>query len=409
MTPFPLPLTDLFGQFGAYLIYLLIGFAFGAVLEMSGFAISTKLAAQFYLKDMTVLKVMFTAIVVAMVLIFGASALGLLDYNLIWVNPTYLWPGIVGGLIMGVGFIVGGFCPGTSVVAAATFKLDGLFFVLGTFFGIFVFGETVGLFDEFFYSSYMGRFTLPQLFGVDTGVVVLGVVIMALLAFAFAELMERIFGKQDPRRAPKWRFGAAGGLALLGAAVLFIGQPTSDDRWNSIAPEKDPLLARHAVQIHPGELRDLIYNDRINLVMLDVRAEADYNLFHLLDAEHVPIDQLAARIPAMQLEPANTVFVLMGNDEGTAIKAWQLLTAESVPNVYILGGGVNGWIQTFADETFLAAHPSIVGPFDTLRYRFDAALGANYAIAYPEAKHPELTYVSKVVLKSKRGTSGGCG
>ena len=61
----------------------------------------------------------FTAIIVAMTLIFLTSSLGLLDYNLLWVPPTYLWPGIVGGLIMGVGFIIGGFCPGTSLVAMA--------------------------------------------------------------------------------------------------------------------------------------------------------------------------------------------------------------------------------------------------------------------------------------------------
>lgn len=109
MAIFPLPLTELIGTFGAFLVYLLIGFAFGYVLEVAGFGNSKKLAAQFYFKEMTVLKVMFTAIIVAMVLIFAASAVGLLDYNLIWVNPTYLWPGIVGGLIMGVGFIVGGF------------------------------------------------------------------------------------------------------------------------------------------------------------------------------------------------------------------------------------------------------------------------------------------------------------
>ena len=70
--------------------------------------------------DMTVLKVMFGAIVTAMVLVFLTSGLGLLDFNLVYVNETYLWPGIVGGLIMGVGFIVGGFCPGTSLVAMAT-------------------------------------------------------------------------------------------------------------------------------------------------------------------------------------------------------------------------------------------------------------------------------------------------
>ena len=119
---------------------------FGAILEMAGFGDSRKLAAQFYFKDMTVLKVMFTGIVVAAVLIFLSSSLGLLDYDRLWVNPTYLYPGIVGGLIMGVGFIVGGFCPGTSLVAASTLKLDGIFFVLGGLFGVWAFGESVGSF-----------------------------------------------------------------------------------------------------------------------------------------------------------------------------------------------------------------------------------------------------------------------
>ena len=109
MAPFPLPIYEIFLKPWYYLIFLGIGFAFGYVLEISGFGHSPKLAAQFYFKEMTVLKVMFTAIVTAMVLIFAASAVGLLDYNLVYVNPTYLWPGIVGGLIMGVGFILGGF------------------------------------------------------------------------------------------------------------------------------------------------------------------------------------------------------------------------------------------------------------------------------------------------------------
>ena len=142
MIPFPLTLEPTYGKLIAYLVFLLIGFAFGYVLENSGFNKSTLLASQFYFKDLRVFKVFFTAIVVAMLLIFGASAIGLLDYNLIWVNPTYLWSGIVGGLIMGVGFILGGFCPGTSLVAAATLKIDGILFVLGGLVGVFIFGET---------------------------------------------------------------------------------------------------------------------------------------------------------------------------------------------------------------------------------------------------------------------------
>jgi len=88
----------------------------------------------------------------------------------VWVNPTYLWSGIVGGLIMGVGFIVGGFCPGTSLVAMATRKIDGLFFVLGGLFGIFLFGETERFYDLWWnFAGYMGRITIRNGWDCPTG------------------------------------------------------------------------------------------------------------------------------------------------------------------------------------------------------------------------------------------------
>jgi len=105
----PYDLTASLGAVGAIAVYLAIGFGFGFALERAGFGNSRKLAAQFYLHDMTVLKVMFTAIVVAMLLIFLASGLMLLDFERVFVNPTYLWSGILGGLILGMGFIIGGY------------------------------------------------------------------------------------------------------------------------------------------------------------------------------------------------------------------------------------------------------------------------------------------------------------
>ena len=409
MAPFPLLLTELLGKYGAYLIYLLIGFSFGYVLEIAGFGNSKKLAAQFYFKDMTVLKVMFTAIVVAMVLIFGASALGLLDYNLLWVNPTYLWPGIVGGLIMGFGFIIGGFCPGTSLVAFATWKIDGIFFALGVLTGIFLFGETVSLFDIFWNSSYMGRFTLMELFGLKTGIVVLLVVLMALFMFWGSEQLERILGKKDPQESPKARYIGAGVLLVLALGVFFIGQPTTADRWMSISSEKEPLLADRLVQIHPGELLDTIHDHKLNLVMLDIRSEADYNLFHLADAKRYELNELPEIVPDLQLEPENTLFVVMSNDETAATEAWKILVAESVPNVYILEGGINGWLDTFAeDENRIRKLSS--GSEDELRYDFAAALGAAFPAADPDPHEFELDYEKKIKLELKRGpTGGGCG
>ena len=192
----PFDLVAIFGTTGSYLVYLAIGFVFGFILESSGFGDSRLLAAQFYFRELRVLKVMFTAIVVAMILIFWSTALGLLDYDEIWVKPTYLWPGIAGGLIMGVGFILGGYCPGTSLVSVATLKLDGAFFLLGIIVGVTLFGETAGLISTFWNSGYLGIFTLPELLHLETGVVVLLVVCLALVMFAgFEWIRRKIYGK----------------------------------------------------------------------------------------------------------------------------------------------------------------------------------------------------------------------
>lgn len=403
----PFLLTDLFGKWGAYAIYLAIGFAFGFVLEIAGFGNSRKLAAQFYLSEMTVLKVMFGAIVTAMVLIFWASGLGLLDYNLVWVNPTYLWPGIVGGLIMGVGFILGGFCPGTSLVAAATAKIDGILFVAGVLFGIFLFGETVQGYEQFWHSSYMGRYTLPEWLNLPTGVVVLLLVLMALAMFFGAEQMERIFGGRNLKAEPRLRYAGAAALVLGSVGLIFLGQPTTADRWTRMAPTKEAQLAAREVQIAPGELLATLQDHKLKPILIDVRSEAEYNLFHLAYAINRPLATLDQSIADFHFEPANAIFILMSNDEAAATEAWKLLSAEAVPNVYILEGGINGWLAQFdaGDLTPLA----VTGD-DVLRYGAPAALGARWGASNPDPRLYELPYTPKIKLDRKRApTSGGCG
>ena len=417
--PGPFPISAMYGNIGLYLVAGIIGFGFGYVLEMAGFGNSRKLAAQFYLYDMTVFKVMFTAILVAMVLIFAAAGLGLVDYNRLYVNPTYLWPGVVGGLIMGVGFIVGGFCPGTSTVGVATLKVDAMFFVMGLFAGIFAFGETIdGLLRDFWNSSYMGRFTMPELFGAPTGVVILVIIAAALVMFWGVEQVEGMMGGEKPNPAhARYKLIGAGALLAAAVAVLLIGQPTSADKWERIAAAKQPLLDNRQVQIHPAELLDYIENDQVDVVMLDVRNESDYNLFHLQDAQRVSIDDLTQLVKTLLEKPSNTLFVVMSNDEENATEAWKVLVAESLANVYILDGGINNWLTTFDIEPDIGSPvavamlptllPNAPPGDDLLRYDFPAALGSQYPAAAPDPHEFEIEYIPKVELQVKQVTGGG--
>jgi len=410
MASFPLPLTELFGQYGSYVVYALIGVAFGMTLESAGFGNSKLLAAQFYFKDMRVFKVMFTAIIVAMTLIFLSTSIGLLDYNLVWVPPTYLWPGIVGGLIMGVGFIVGGFCPGTSLVGFATGKVDAVFFVFGVLFGIFMFGETISSYAVFFDSSYMGRFTLPELFNVSYGAVVLAIVVAALLIFIIAEKVEAAVNNRPATHWPGWSKPAAGALIAMAVAALLIGQPGNNDRWQSIAGENQARLDERQVQIAPAELLNLMHDSKIKVIMLDVREEQYYNQFHLQGAVHLPIGKVLDRATDLQFELANTVFVTISNDEQEATEAWKILKAESVPNVYILEGGINRWLDTYASEDFRENNRIHLRELEQLAYRFDAATGSRHVAAEPNPDFLDLKYEPKVILELKRApVSGGCG
>ena len=186
----PLYQFGAFGEAGSLVLALVIGLAFGFTLERAGFGSGRKLAAQFYLTDLTVFKVMFTAIITAMVGLYGLSTLGVLDLSLIYQLPTYLVPQLAGGLIFGVGFVVGGYCPGTSCVAASTGRIDGLVLVGGMMAGIWIFIELYPRLETFVNSTFLGEFSLPQALGIPHGVVVLLVVAMAGAGFLIAERIE---------------------------------------------------------------------------------------------------------------------------------------------------------------------------------------------------------------------------
>ena len=185
-----------FGEEFSLIVAFIIGIGFGFFLERAGFGSSKKLVAQFYLTDLTVFKVMFTAIITAMIGVFFLSSIGMMDFSLVNLVPTRLVPQIVGGLLLGFGFVIGGFCPGTSVVACSTGRIDGMFFLGGVFVGTFAISEMMPYIEGFYNMTSMGKITLHQLFNLPYGLLVLLVVLMAVGGFAGATWVEKFMAKR---------------------------------------------------------------------------------------------------------------------------------------------------------------------------------------------------------------------
>lgn len=393
---------------GTILLNLAFGLAFGFALERAGFGDARKLAAQFYLRDQSVLKVMFTAIVWCALLLFWSSAFGWLDFERIFVPPTYLASTVAGGLLVGAGFILGGYCPGTSLVAAASGKIDGLFFLGGIAAGSLAFFESLSAFAAFYDSAgYLGRVTLFDGLGVDSGIAVFAAVLLALGAFAGAEAIERALGRRGPAR--KRRFEAAGAVLLLalGAGLAVRGGPGVEARARRLQPDLDRKVASREFAVDPAELLELRHNRLVRLQVFDVRSEADYNLFHIFDAVRLAPSEIDASI-ARRI-PSGAIVVLVSNDEAAAVRAWRRLAALGVPNAYWLSGGANLWLDVYR-EGRADARPAPDGP-DVLRHRFDRALGGSWPFSDPDpARAPARAFERRVrSVAASAAPKGGCG
>lgn len=178
-------------------IAFVIGIGFGFVLEQAGFSSSRKLAGIFYGYDTVVLKVFFTAAVTAMLGLLYFSLFGWIDLNLVYINPYYVWAAIIGGVIMGAGFILGGFCPGTSFCAAAIGKIDAMVFIAGLFIGILIFAEGYPLWQELHMAKALGGLRVHEVFGISGGMMTFLVIAAAVAMFFGAEWAEKRWPREE--------------------------------------------------------------------------------------------------------------------------------------------------------------------------------------------------------------------
>jgi rhodanese-related sulfurtransferase/uncharacterized membrane protein YedE/YeeE len=332
-------------------VAFVIGLGFGFVLEQAGFSSSRKLAGVFYGYDFTVLRVFFTAAVTAMSGVLLLDYFGLLDTEAIYVNPTWLWPAIVGGAIMGLGFVLGGYCPGTSVCAAAIGKVDAWFFVGGGLLGVFAFGELYPLYDSFYNSSSLGPIKIFDSLGISGGGFALILIAVAVAAFAVTTWIERRTNAAAPSKGfqlVSHRLAAVGVLAL-GIVLLIL----PERKQHLIDEVSNPsYIAAHPLKIMTAdELAFRIVDKESNIQIVDVRDSAEYGELALPGSQNIPMRDFFSKDWSSLFSQRHVKKVVVADDEPQARSACLLLQDLGYDNLAVLGGGLHEFRHTILDDT----------------------------------------------------------
>jgi len=382
-------------------VALVLGVGFGFVLEQAGFSSSRRLAGVFYGYDFTVLRVFFTAAVTAMIGVRLLSSFGLLDIELVFVNPLWLYPAIVGGVIMGLGFIVGGYCPGTSLCAAAIGKVDAMFFVVGGLLGVLLFGEFFPLYDHFFTSSALGPVRVFDSLGISQGLFGFLLIAAAVAAFAATTRIER---RVAPGTAPSRDFTgythvAAGlGVVVLGALMIFL--PDFKTRLTRVATDPSFIAANPVALVTPDELAFRLMDRDPHIQVLDLRSAAAFAALPLPGAVNVARTDLFGREWSALLSQRRIKKVLVADDEATERTAFLLVRQLGYENFLVLQGGFPAFQRTILSSSGFVPEGNRWDE-DVRLFRVDAKLQLEKMIAAnktPATKAP----------KKEKAVKGGC-
>jgi len=116
------------------LLAIVIGAAFGFVLDRIGATNPGNIIRMLNLSKLHLMKTILAGIGVASILTFGGLIAGLVDPGHLSVKTAYIGV-FAGGILLGIGFAIAGYCPGTGLTAAATGRWDAIFFVIGCLVG----------------------------------------------------------------------------------------------------------------------------------------------------------------------------------------------------------------------------------------------------------------------------------
>jgi len=388
----PLYMNDAFGYPVAMALATVVGLLFGFVLERSGFGRGSILVSQFYGTDNRVLKVMFTAIATAAVGIGALSGLGLLDVGALQIPETFIGPQLVGGLLLGSGFAISGYCPGTALVAIGSGNRDGLYAIFGTMIGAVVFALLWPWVGDFYASGAMGRLTLPDALGLSWPVVSIGVVIVAVGAFLFAEKAEHFIsrraGLEPPTSHPRRRNAVLAGMVVAGVASLA----------TLALPAQVVASPVQSVQkMSARTLAEALVTDSTGLWLVDLRDPALCAKARIPGATCLPDDDPKAELLASL--PPTRPLVLYGQD--TLVGLPDAASRYAGP-VAVLEGGMKGFDATVLQPP---SPPTEATPQAVAEYQLASALHGQ--LTGSQAAVAPITVQPNVVRRaSKKG--GGC-
>jgi len=383
-------------------IALILGFGFGFILEQSGFSDSKKLVGMFYGYDFVVLKVFFTAGITAMIGVLVLGHFGLLDLSLIYVNPTFLKSAIVGGLIMGVGFVIGGFCPGTSVCASAIGKLDGMIFVLGSFFGIYLFMEFYPLLYDIYMEGAMGPVTFNEVLGMSPVGFATVLSAGAIGTFIFTAFV------QSKVNHTKFEFHKKSVVRIATLALIpfvFIAvtglTPDKDERIEAKINNPENLKAAESKAIDPDKLAMEIVNNYYNWNIIDVRSPKEYKAWHLPLSINIPLDSMLNREWESYFTQDFKKNIFYSNDLTTTKKAFALSEILGKSENHILNGTANDFKKMFFAPIKPTANAS-KDELDLYHFRKESGIQMNDLVKSLERFH------SKPKVRKLRKVQGGC-
>jgi rhodanese-related sulfurtransferase len=383
------------------IVALLLGMGFGFVLEQAGFSSSRRLAGVFYGYDFTVLRVFFTAAVTAMsgVLLFGYF--GLLDTDAIFVNPTWLMPAIVGGAIMGAGFILGGYCPGTSVCAAAIGKVDAMFFVGGGILGVFGFAELYPLYKHFNDSTSLGPVKVFDSLGISQGLFAFLLIAVAVGAFFVTTLIEKRVNKSS---APSLEFKSskhiAAGIAALALGVVFLFTPNRKENLISKVTDAEYINAHPAKMMEADELAFRIVDREPNLQIIDIRQPDVFAKLALPGSNNIALREFFSKDWTPVFSRRHVKKVIVGDNEQQERSAYLLLQELGYENLAVLKRGFDDFNRTILNPSPFIPTGSRWDP-DVRQFREQAHTDILKMIADEKNKG------TKVAKKEKK-IQGGC-